>query len=84
MIPGLNKSASLEHYVAAGHAAGAQKWAEAAGMIYREATNNASLEEAFEDFFSENLPASILLEAHTDMTLSKQIIQTYYHQLKNK
>lgn len=85
LLPGLNKSASLDEYVSAGHNTNAKEWSEAAGMNYLLATNDNELEKHLQILTNEtNCEQSILLEVKTDIEISKKIFQTYYHHEKDK
>lgn len=84
LLPGLNRTESLEKYVSAGHHTEARPWVEAAGWIYLQAHEEVSLATAFKQFFTENSSASVVLEVRTDIGKSKEIFQAYYHQQKNR
>ena len=81
LLPGLNKSASLDQYVAAHHNADARQWAAAAGLNYLSATNADELEDALKIFTAET-DGSVILEVKVDMETSKKAFQGYYHSLK--
>lgn len=84
LLPGLNKSASLGEYVAAGHNGNAKDWAKASGLYYLSANSKDELETTLESFFDKNIQQSVLLEVSTDMEISKKAFQDYYHNLKTK
>lgn len=83
LIPGLNKSSSLDKYVSAEHETKAKNWAIAAGLQYLSADNKEEFSEVMKIFVSDETKQSILLEVSTDMETSKKTFQAYYHSLKN-
>lgn len=84
LLPGLNKSASLEQFVSAQHISDAEEWAKAAGFKYLSAGNKTEFIEQLAAFTTtEQTEQSTILEVITDMDTCKKTFQEYYHHLKN-
>jgi len=78
-IAGLNKSESLPDYVAAGHNTNAEKWAEAAGILYLRATDKEELDKQMNLFMDEFLNRSIILEVITQIEVNQTVMREYYN-----
>lgn len=82
LLPGLNKTDSLKHYVAASHTGKAEGWAEAGGLYYLSAENKEELDEKLELFTDQRIKRSIVLEVFTDPEINKKEFVDYYRRLK--
>lgn len=83
LLPGLNKSESLNEYVSAEHTTDARNWATAAGCKYLSARNKEEFVNHLAIFTAEYTDQSIILEVIADMDICKKTFQEYYHNLKN-
>lgn len=84
VLPGLNKSASLNEFVAAEHHTNAKAWTEASGIKYLSASDTDEMKVQLAEFTNKKMEQSILLEVRVDMAICKRTLQEYYHNLKNK
>ncbi|SHF42138.1 2-succinyl-5-enolpyruvyl-6-hydroxy-3-cyclohexene-1-carboxylic-acid synthase [Dysgonomonas macrotermitis] len=84
LLPGLNKSASLNEYVAAEHSTNAKDWAVAAGIGYLSAKGKEELKSQFSSFMAESSKQSIILEVIVDMETCKKTFQEYFHNQKQR
>jgi len=83
LLPGLNKSSSLEEYVTASHSTSAEQWVKAAGFAYISASNEDQLKESISLLNTNESDRSMVLEVFTDIHTSKKCFQEYYHNLKS-
>lgn len=77
-IAGLNKSESLHNYVAAEHNTNAEKWAEAAGMLYLKAQNKEEMDNRMNIFLTDRSDRSVILEVITDIDINQSVLREYY------
>jgi 2-succinyl-5-enolpyruvyl-6-hydroxy-3-cyclohexene-1-carboxylate synthase len=82
LLPGMNKSAALPQYIAAGHDSDARLWAEAAGLSYLSAKDPHELDLALPQFVSAEAGKPLVLEVFTEIELNKQASDSYYAQFK--
>lgn len=83
LLPGLSSAPSLTQYVAATHNTSAKDWAVAADLQYISARNDEELNKGLTILTDKNTTGAMLLEVTTDMKISKQVFQDYYHSLKS-
>jgi len=82
LLPGLDKSESLDPFVAARHHSSAEKWVEAAGFHYLKAENEADLKKKLPEFVSEQSNKAMVLEVFTSTEINRTVFKSYYQQLK--
>lgn len=82
LLPQLSDASSLQKYASAGHDTQAGKWAAAAGLSYLSARNTQEFKNNLNEFMAGTMGQSVLFEVFTDMAISKEVFQTYYHQLQ--
>lgn len=78
LLPGMNKSEALPKYIGAGHDADARIWAEAGGLSYLSATNEAELHSVLPKFFSSKEEKAIILEVFTEIDKDKEASEIYF------
>lgn len=82
LLPGLNKSESLNEFVSAEHTTESCDWAKAAGFTYLSAKDKDELNNHLTLFTVEQSEQSFILEVIADMDICKKAFQKYYHDLK--
>lgn len=81
-LPGLDRSATGDRYVAAAHTTEARIWAEQMGFRVLTAHNEEELEQHLPLLMNSEGDRPVLLEVFTSMEENSRQIATYYQQLK--
>lgn len=84
LLPGLNKSESLDEYVSAGHSSNAELWTKSAGFKYMNAKNKSEVENQIAQFISDRISESIVFEVNVDTEISNNVLYEYVKNINNK
>ncbi len=81
LLPDLTCSEEALPFITAAHHRTARPWIEAAGLIYWQANDADSLQQGLTALFDPLLSQAAVLEVMTDISATKQALQTYHSSL---
>lgn len=80
LLPKLNQSSALNEYVATTHNTEAEKWADAAGFAYLQATDQNTYQHALKTVMQYKPHQPVILEVVTEIQATQHALADYYQQ----